>query len=213
MALVLVKVSPTVLGAVRERPDLLARILGTDAAADCLRADYFRADFDALEATAASMTTRVWFDTAVNGTEPLGFDELTYGPAFALDPADVRAVAAGLAAEGWPAPAPAGDAEPAPDVDATARSLGAAAGWDPVEFESYGPMLAATWPPGFTMRLVRAVGAAGGWPEPTTDRVLAAVLADAPAPPTPSTRPASDDLAAFFAAAAHEGKAVVGGLT
>src|SRR5688572_28550181 len=95
MALVLAKISPIVLDAVRERPALVTQILGGEAP------DVFTADVDELERTAAGMTTRAWFDTAVNGTESLGYDEFTYGPAFALDVADVRAVAVGLVAEGW----------------------------------------------------------------------------------------------------------------
>jgi hypothetical protein len=88
MALVLAKISPVVLAAVRERPALVTQLLSGEAA------DVFTADIDELERAAAEMTTRAWFDTAVNGTESLGYDEFTYGPAFALDVAHVRAVSA-----------------------------------------------------------------------------------------------------------------------
>jgi hypothetical protein len=196
MRLVLAAVTPSVLDAVRERPELVAGILQTG--------DRFVADFTELSASADARPSRAWFDTAVNGTEPLGYDEVTYGPAFALDVADVRAVALGLVEEGW-APEPPGGEPGDTDVDATARSLGAAAGWDPDEFSTYGQMLAASWSPEFVTRLVRAVGAAGGWSEETTERVHTAVA-------VPAIVPVGDGLAAFFGAAARNGDAVVGGL-
>jgi hypothetical protein len=199
MELVLAAISPADLDAVRRQPDLLAPIFDGGAGV-------FTADYGTLEAEAATMTTKAWFDTAVNGTEPLGYDEFTYGPAFALDVADVRAVAAGLVAEGWDAASnPGGTGEQ--DVDATARSLGAAAGWDPEEFQTYVPMLAATWDGEFAVRLVRAVGAAGDWDDVTIDRLTAAVASVAPGQPRPA-----GTLASFFAAAARDGKAVVGGI-
>lgn len=191
----LAPVSPTVLDAIRERPVLIAGILQTG--------DRFVADFTELSATADAHPSRAWFDTAVNGTEPLGYDEVTYGPAFALDVADVRAVALGLVEEGW---APAAETQTADtDVDATARSLGAAAGWDPDEFATYGQMLAASWSPEFVTRLVRAVGAAGNWTDETIERVHTAVA-------LPAMVPRGGGLASFFAAAAKNGQAVVGGL-
>ena len=196
MQLVLARISPTVLDAIRERPELVAGILGG--------AGNFVADFDDLTAVADAKPTRAWFDTAVNGTEPLGYDEVTYGPAFALDVADVRAVALGLVEEGW-APEPRETEPPDTDVDATARSLGAAAGWDPDEFATYDPVLAESWSPEFLHRLVRAVGAAANWSEETTERVHAAVA-------VPAVVPRGDGLAAFFARAAQNGEAVVGGL-
>ncbi len=196
MQLVLAAVDPTVLDAIRERPVLIAGLLQTG--------DRFVADFTALSATADTRPGRAWFDTAVNGTEPLGYDEVTDGPAFALDVADVRAVALGLVEEGW-APEPHGSESDDTDVDATARSLGAAAGWDPEEFATYGQMLAVSWSPEFVTRLVRAVGAAGNWNEETIERVHAAVAVPAAVPP-------GNGLASFFAAAARAGRAVVGGL-
>jgi hypothetical protein len=196
LQLVLAKVSPTVLGAIRERPDLVATILRDG--------DRFVAAITELEATADAKPSRAWFDTAVNGTEPLGYDEVTYGPAFALDVADVRAVAVGLVEEGW-APEPRQTGSDDTDVDATARSLGAAAGWDPDEFASYGQMLASSWSPEFLTRLVRAAGAAGNWSAETIERVHTAVA-------VPAITPRGDGLASFFAAAARDGMAVVGGL-
>lgn len=193
--LVLAAVSPATFGAVRERPDLLAPVLAGAG---------FRADFDDLAASADAKPSRAWFDTAVNGTEPLGFDDLTDGPAFALPVDDVRAVALGLVEEGWAPVQPAASSEDV-DVDATARSLGAAAGWDPDEFATLAPVLAESWSPDFLHRLVRAVGAAGNWPEETVERVRTAVA-------VPAISPRGDGLAAFFAAAAQEGRAVVGGL-
>jgi hypothetical protein len=198
LQLVLARVSTTVLDAIRERPDLVAGILTTNTG------DRFVAGLAELEATAAGKASRAWFDTAVNGTEPLGFDAVTDGPAFALDVDDVRAVAVGLVEEGW-APEPAHHDDADTDVDATARTLGAAAGWDPDEFASYGQMLAGSWSPDFVHRLVRAVGAAGGWTEETTERVHVAVAAS-------TIVPRGYGLAAFFAAAARTGQAVVGGL-
>src|SRR5688500_14498541 len=110
MQLVLAPISPAVLDAIRTRPSMLADILGA--------AGNFVADFDDLVAAADAKPTRAWFDTAVNGTEPLGYDEFTDGPAFALDVADVQAVAVGLVEEGW---APATDSpSPEADIDATA---------------------------------------------------------------------------------------------
>lgn len=198
LRLVLARISTTVLGAIRERPELVAGILTTDGG------DHFVADLAELEATAAGKASRAWFDTAVNGTEPLGYDEVTYGPAFALDVADVRAVAVGLVEEGWAATAHHPE-PPDTDVDATARTLGAAAGWDPDEFATYGQMLAPSWSSEFVARLVRAVGAAGNWTDETIERVHADV-----AVPTIDTR--GSGLASFFAAAARGEEAVVGGL-
>lgn len=196
MRLVLAAVDPTVLDAIRERPVLIAGILQTG--------ERFVADFTDLSATADTRPSRAWFDTAVNGTEPLGYDEVTDGPAFALDVDDVRAVALGLVEEGW-APEPRGGGSDDTDVDATARSLGAAAGWDPDEFATYGQMLSASWSPEFVHRLVRAVGAAGNWTEDTVERVYAAVA-------VPAVAPRGTGLASFYARAAHDGRAVVGGL-
>lgn len=198
MDLVLARISPTVLDAIRERPEIVASILATDGR------DRFVADFTDLEAKASAKESRAWFDTAVNGTEPLGFDAVTVGPAFAIGVDDVRAVAVGLVDEGWAAGHEHGE-PPDTDVDATARTLGAAAGWDPDEFATYGPMLAASWPVEFVGRLVRAVGAAAGWSEETTERVHAAVA-------VPAIETRGDGLASFFAAAARDGMAVVGGL-
>ena len=199
MQLVLARITPAVLDAIRSRPSMLADILGA--------AGNFVADFDELVATADAKPTRAWFDTAVNGTEPLGYDELTYGPAFAIDVADVQAVAVGLVEEGWaPAPATASaSASPDADIDATARSLGAAAGWDPDEFASYAPVLAESWSPDFLNRLVHAVGAAGNWSDETIERVHTAVV-------VPAIHPPADSLAGFFAKAAQSAQAVVGGL-
>jgi hypothetical protein len=198
MDLVLARVSTTVLDAIRERPELVAGVLAAGGR------DRFVADFAGLEATADAKTSRAWFDTAVNGTEPLGYDEVTYGPAFALDVADVRAVAVGLVEEGWAVGADHSDS-PEGDVDATARTLGAAAGWDPDEFATYGPMLAGSWSAEFVARLVRAAGAAGNWSEETIERVHASVA-------VPAIQPGGDGLASFFATAARSGMAVVGGL-
>lgn len=195
MQLVLARISPAVLDAIRSRPSMLADILGA--------AGNFVADFDDLVAAADAKPTRAWFDTAVNGTEPLGYDEFTDGPAFALDVADVQAVAVGLVEEGW---APATDSpSPDADIDATARSLGAAAGWDPDEFASYAPVLAESWSPDFLNRLVHAVGAAGNWSDETIERVHTAVV-------VPAIHPPADSLAGFFAKAAQSAQAVVGGL-
>ncbi|GAA0938184.1 hypothetical protein GCM10009557_95940 [Virgisporangium ochraceum] len=196
--LVLARVSTTVLDAIRERPELVAGILTVDGG------ERFVAGFAELEATAAEKASRAWFDTAVNGTEPLGYDAVTDGPAFALGVDDVRAVAVGLVDEGW-APGPGHHDDADADVDATARTLGAAAGWDPDEFATYGPMLAGSWSPDFLHRLVRAVGAAGGWSEETTERVHVAVA-------VPTIVPRGGGLAACVAAAARTGQAVVGGL-
>jgi hypothetical protein len=196
MQLVLARISPTTLDAIRDRPELVAAIL--------TGAGTFVADLDGLVANADTKPTRAWFDTAVNGTEPLGYDEVTYGPAFALDVPDVRAVAVGLVEEGW-APDPPDTEPPDTDVDATARSLGAAAGWDPDEFASYAPVLAESWSPEFLNRLVRAVGAAGNWSDETIERVHAAVA-------VPAIHPRREGLAGFFATAAQSGEAVVGGL-
>jgi hypothetical protein len=198
LRLVLAGVSPTVLDAIRERPELVAGVLTIRGG------DRFVADFADLEATADAKLSRAWFDTAVNGTETLGYDAVTDGPAFALDVAEVRAVAIGLVEEGW-APGPHATEPEDADVDATARSLGAAAGWDPDEFATFGPMLAASWSPEFVTRLVRAVGAAGNWGDATTERVHAAVAVPANVPP-------GDGIAGFFVAAARSGLAVVGGL-
>jgi hypothetical protein len=195
MQLVLARIGPAVLDAVRSRPSMLADILGA--------AGNFVADFDDLVAAADAKPTRAWFDTAVNGTEPLGYDEFTDGPAFALDVADVQAVAVGLVEEGW-APATASP-DPDADIDATARSLGAAAGWDPDEFASYAPVLAESWSPDFLNRLVHAVGAAGNWSDETIERVHTAVV-------VPAIHPPADSLAGFFAKAAQSAQAVVGGL-
>lgn len=197
MQLVLARISPAVLDAIRERPSILADIFGV--------AGNFVADFDDLVATADAKPTRAWFDTAVNGTEPLGYDELTVGPAFALDVADVRAVAVGLVEEGWAPSTDSSSLSPDADIDATARSLGAAAGWDPDEFASYAPVLAESWSPDFLNRLVHAVGAAGNWSDETIERVHTAVA-------VPAIHPPAHSLAGFFAAAAQTGQAVVGGL-
>ena len=195
MQLVLARISPAVLDAIRSRPSMLASILAVEG--------NFVAAFDDLVTAADAKPSRAWFDTAVNGTEPLGYDELTYGPAFAIDVADVQAVAVGLVEEGWAPASPT--SSPDADVDATARSLGAAAGWDPDEFASYAPVLAESWSPDFLNRLVRAVGAAGNWSDDTIERVHTAVT-------VPAIHPPADGLAGFFATAAHNAQAVVGGL-
>jgi hypothetical protein len=198
LELVLARISPTVLDAIRERPEIVAGILAADGR------DRFVADLAELEAEAAAKESRAWFDTAVNGTEPLGYDEVTVGPAFAFGVTEVRAVALGLVDEGWAA-GHANSEPPDTDVDATARTLGAAAGWDPDEFATYGPMLAASWSVEFVGRLVRAVGVAGGWTDRTIERVHAAVA-------VPAIEPGGGGLASFFATAARGGMAVVGGL-
>ncbi|GIH06067.1 hypothetical protein Rhe02_41340 [Rhizocola hellebori] len=110
MWLMLAKIEVGLLDAVRADPDLLAGVLGEDespmpedlSAAFDAGSDLFEADYRTLSAIAEALESKEWFDQATGGTESLDYEDFTYGPAFALSPRDVSAVAAGLVADGWP---------------------------------------------------------------------------------------------------------------
>jgi hypothetical protein len=173
--------------------------------------DLFSADYRALDAVAGTLSARTWFDRATGGTDTVPYD-MNYGPAFVLSPTHVMEIAAGLAAEGWHAgPEPsASTGEADADVDRSARALGEAAEWDPDEIEVYGPMMAATGTADFNVKVVRAIGTLAGWDAATIDRVANAVASAEPEELDFTNE--EYDLAGFFATAAREGKAVVGGI-
>ena len=211
MQLTLAKIDADLLDAIRREPRLLDRILGNDDRPLLAAEDRFLADYRVLDAIAGTLTARTWFDQATGGTDTVDFD-MNYGPAFVLSPAHVLEVAAGLAAEGWHAgpDQSASSGETDADVDRSARALGEAAEWDPDEIEAYGPMMAATGTADFNVKVVRSIGTLAAWDSDTVDRVANAV---ASAEPEELDLTNDDyDLAGFFATAAREGKAVVGGI-
>jgi hypothetical protein len=211
MQLTLAKIDAGLLDAIRGEPRLLDRILGNDdrplpAGAALAAEDRFSADYRVLDAIAGTLAARTWFDQATGGTDTVDFD-MNYGPAFVLSASHVIEVAAGLATEGWQAGPSAGEVV---DVDRSARALGEAAEWDPDEIEAYGPMMAATGTADFNIEVVRAIGALAGWDSDTVDRVANAVASAEPEELDLTND--EYDLAGFFATAAREGKAVVGGI-
>jgi hypothetical protein len=211
MQLTLAKIDADLLDAIRREPRLLDRILGNDDRPLLAAEDRFRADYRVLDAIAGTLTARTWFDQATGGTDTVDFD-MNYGPAFVLSPAHVLEVAAGLAAEGWHAgpDQSASSGETDADVDRSARALGEAAEWDPDEIEAYGPMMAATGTADFNVKVVRSIGTLAAWDSDTVDRVANAVASAEPEELDLTND--EYDLAGFFATAAREGKAVVGGI-
>jgi hypothetical protein len=212
MQLTLAKIDADLLDAIRGEPRLLGRILGGDDrplpdGATLAAEDRFSADYRTLDAIAGTQAARTWFDQATGGTDTVDYD-MNYGPAFVLSPTRVIEVAAGLAAEGWNAGPVDGGVEA--DVDRSARALGEAAEWDPDEIEAYGPMMAATGTADFNVQVVRAIGTLAGWDSDTVDRVANAVASAEPDELDLTNE--EYDLAGFFATAAREGKAVVGGI-
>jgi hypothetical protein len=223
MQLTLAKIDAALLDVIRAEPRLLDRILGGDipggddrplpGGAVLTAEDRFSVDYRTLDAIAGTLADRTWFDRATGGADTVDY-AMNYGPAFVVSPDHVREVAAGLAAEGWQAGPSSGevvgDVGVGVDVDRSARALGEAAEWDPDEIEAYGPMMAATGTADFNVRVVRAIGTLAGWDSDTVDRVANAV---ASAEPEELDLTNDDyDLAGFFATAAREGKAVVGGI-
>ena len=96
MWLVLVKIEPDLLEAVRADPQLLATILGEEehplpdglSVAIDVEADHFGADYLTLSAIADVMPAKEWFDKATTGTESLDYDGFTYVPKDFKSPRD-----------------------------------------------------------------------------------------------------------------------------
>ena len=217
MQLTLARIDAALLAAIRDEPRLLDRILGGDdrplpagLAKTFNPGDVFSVDYRSLDAIAAAMQSRVWFDRATGGTETVDYD-MNYGSAFMLNPARVGEIAAGLAAEGWAVGSSSATltGETDADVDRSAHALGEAADWDPDEIEAYGPMMAATGSSDFNVKVVRAVGTRAGWDADTVNRVAAAV---ATAEPEELVFDEEYDLAGFFGTAAQAGQGIVGGI-
>ena len=128
MWLNLAKISPELLVDVRARPDLLAAVFfGDDSELDGPAVDggdhpllakldpdddIFGTDYRTLCAVAEAYAAvaggsadvedgESWLSKATHGAGELLDYEFCYGAAFVLDPVEVSAVAAGLAAEGW----------------------------------------------------------------------------------------------------------------
>ncbi|MFI7231596.1 hypothetical protein ACIBO5_51090 [Nonomuraea angiospora] len=125
MRLNLAKIEAALLESVRTDPALIGTILvnvGQPHAGFSRETDMFADDYRTLIAIAEGRaeaehgTTQwrrcyPWLATATgeNGANDMQGYEFGYGPAFALDPAQVTAVAQGLAGEGWGSGAVRGD--------------------------------------------------------------------------------------------------------
>ncbi|MBB4917512.1 hypothetical protein [Streptosporangium saharense] len=109
MRLMLAKIDPEVLRAVRINGDLVGQILGGSSREDGFEDDYLalgviaegRAEAEHGDARWGRCYPWLAAATGADGTDDLPGHTFGYGPPFALDPERVVRVARGLAGEGW----------------------------------------------------------------------------------------------------------------